>query len=304
MSVQIQNMKQSFFSMSMLAGVLALACAINPARAAGPKKGRAGIGPSFKGPIGLQLYSLRDSFKNDVAGTLAKVRAFGFRNVELAGTYGQAPDRFRSLLASHDLKPIAGHFPYEQYRDDPEAVAREAKALGVKYAGCAWIPHQGEFDDAKCAEAIEVFNRAGRALAKHGVRFFYHVHGYEFQPRGEETLFDRLMRETDPKWVTYEMDIFWVAYPGHDPVKLLQKYGRRWELMHLKDMRKGLATGSLSGSTDVTNDVALGTGKIDLPPLLRAAKKAGVKWYFIEDESPAVEQQLPVSLRYLETVRF
>jgi len=287
-----------------LAGVLALTSAITPAQAAGPRKGRAGLGPSFKGPIGLQLYSLRDSFKTDVPGTLEKVRAFGFRNVELAGTYGMAADQFKTLLASYGLRPVAGHFPYEQCRDNPEAVAQEAKALGMKYAGCAWIPHEGDFDDAECREAIDVFNKAGQVLARHGLRFFYHVHGYEFQPRGDETLFDKMMRETKPKWVTFEMDIFWVAFPGQNPVKLLEKYGRRWQLLHLKDMRKGLATGSLTGSTDVTNDVALGAGQIDLPPLLRAAKKAGVKWYIIEDESPTVEQQLPVSLRYLETVRF
>jgi len=287
-----------------LAGVLALTSAIAPARAGGSEKGRAGLGPSFKGPIGLQLYSLRDLFKNDVPGTLEKVRAMGFRNVELAGTYGMAADQFKSLLTRHGLRPVAGHFPYEQFRNNPEAVARETKALGMKYAGCAWIPHEGDFDDAECREAIDVFNKAGQVLARHGLRFFYHVHGYEFQPRGEETLFDRMMRETKPKWVTFEMDIFWVAFPGQDPVKLLEKYGRRWQLLHLKDMRKGLATGSLTGGTDVTNDVALGAGQIDLPPLLRAAKRAKVKWYVIEDESPAVEQQLPVSLRYLETVRF
>ena len=302
--METAHMKNNFFPPCALVAGLAISFTLASASAAGSEKGRAGIGLSFRGPLGLQLYSLRDSFKNDVPGTLAKVRTFGFRNVELAGTYGMAPDRFKALLAQHNLKPIAGHFPYEQYRDNPEAVAREAKARGIKYAGCAWIPHQGDFDDAECAEAIEVFNKAGRILARHGLRFFYHVHGYEFQPRGGETLFDKLMRETNPKWVAYEMDIFWVAFPGHDPVRLLQKYGRRWELMHLKDMRKGLATGALTGSTDVTNDVALGTGQIDLPPLLRAAKKMGVKWYFIEDESPEVEQQLPVSLQFLETIRF
>lgn len=288
----------------MIAGVLALTSMICLGRAAGADRLRAGVGPSFKGPIGLQLYSLRDSFKNDVPGTLWKVRSFGIRNVELAGTYGMAPDKFKALLASHGLRPIAGHFPYEQLRDNPEQVAQEAKALGLKYVGCAWIPHDGDFDDAECSQAIDVFNRAGRVLAKSTLRFFYHVHGYEFQPRGQETLFDRLMNGTDPKYVTYEMDIFWVVFPAQDPIKLLQKYGQRWELMHLKDMRRGLQTGSLAGGTDVTNDVALGAGQIDLPPLLRAAKKARVKWYFIEDESPSVEEQLPISLRYLETVRF
>jgi len=264
----------------------------------------AGIGPSFKGPLGLQLYSLRDQFKNDVPGSLDKVKALGFRYAELAGTYGMQPREFINALKARGIQGVACHFGYERWRDDAEGAANEAKALGLKYAGCAWIPHQGAFDEKTCREAAAVFNHAGEVLAKHGLKFFYHIHGYEFQPSTQGTLFDLLMQETKPKLVAYEMDIFWVVFPGQDPVKLLQKYGKRWELMHLKDMKKGTPLGSLSGGTDVTNDVALGQGQIDLVPLLKEAKKVGVKWYFIEDESPTVEPQLPVSLRFLEQVKF
>jgi sugar phosphate isomerase/epimerase len=110
------------------------------------------------------------------------------------------------------------------------------------------------------------------------------------------------MTETDPKKVVYEMDIFWTVHPAQDPVALLKKYGKRWELMHLKDMKKGTPTGLLTGSSDVTNDVVLGTGQIDLPSILKAARKAGVKYYFIEDESPTAAAQIPQSLRFLEQV--
>ena len=174
----------------------------------------------------------------------------------------------------------------------------------MKYSGCAWIPHQGAFDEKICREAAAVFNKAGAALAKQGIKFFYHQHGYEFVPCGDGTLMDLLMKETDPKLVSFEMDIFWVQFPGQDPAKWLEKYGKRWELVHLKDMKKGLKTGDQSGGTDVTNDVALGTGQLDLPSILKAAKKVGVKWYFIEDESPTVTEQLPVSLKYLKEVKF
>ena len=264
----------------------------------------AGIGPSFKGPVGLQLYSLRDQFSKDVPGTLDEVKRFGFQYAELAGTYGLSADKFKQELASRGIQPIGAHFAYERYRDDAESVAKEAAALGLKYAGCAWIPHEGAFDEKKCREAIDVFNKAGEVMARHGLKFFYHVHGYEFQPYGNGTLLDLLITETKPKLVSYEMDIFWIVFPGQDPVKLLQKYGHRWELAHLKDMRKGTVTGALTGSTDVKNDAALGAGLMDLPAILKAAKKAGVKWYFIEDESPWSEKQIPQSLQYLEGVRF
>jgi sugar phosphate isomerase/epimerase len=259
---------------------------------------------SFKADVGLQLYSLRDDFKKDVPGTLKKVQSFGIRLVELAGTYDLAPDKFKSLLTAHNLQPVSSHFSYERYRDDPEGVAREAKALGVQYAGCAWITHTDTFDEKECRGAIEVFNRAGAILAKQGLKFFYHTHGYEFQPLGQGTLFDLLMAETKPEHVAYEMDVFWVVHPGQDPVKLLGKYGKRWELMHVKDMKKGVKTGDLTGKSDVTNDVTLGTGQMNWPAILQAAEKAGVKYYFIEDESPTSVQQIPQSLRFLKQVKW
>jgi sugar phosphate isomerase/epimerase len=263
-----------------------------------------GTGPSFKGPIGLQLYSLRDQFKKDVPGTFQVVQKWGVKYAELAGTYGMSPEQFKETLQQHGIKAIAGHSGYEQWRDDPEKAALEAKALGLKYSGCAWIPHQGDFDEKACREAIAVFNKAGAALAKHGIKFFYHVHGYEFQPSKEGTLLDTLIQGTDKKLVSFEMDIFWVVFPNQDPVKLFKKYGKRWELVHLKDMKKGTPTGSLSGGTDVRNDAAIGAGIMPMPKILKAAKKAGVKWYFIEDESPWSVEQIPQSLDYLERVKF
>jgi sugar phosphate isomerase/epimerase len=104
--------------------------------------------------------------------------------------------------------------------------------------------------------------------------------------------------------VYFDMDIFCIVFPGQDPVELLKKYPRRWELMHLKDMKKGTVTGALTGHSDVTNDAALGKGMMDMPAILKAARRAGVKWYFIEDESPWSEGQIPESLRYLEQVNW
>jgi sugar phosphate isomerase/epimerase len=214
------------------------------------------------------------------------------------------PDKFKRELKARGIKPISAHFGFERYRDDAEGVAKEAKDLGLSYTGCAWIPHTGDFDEKTCREAIAVFNHAGEVMAKHGLKFFYHVHGFEFQPYGQGTLLDLLFQETNPKYVNYEMDIFWIVFPGQDPVKLMEKYPARWQLMHLKDMRKGTPTGALTGGTDVKNDAALGQGLMDLPAILREAKKIGVKWYFVEDESPWSEKQVPESLRYLEQVKF
>jgi sugar phosphate isomerase/epimerase len=263
----------------------------------------AGTGASFKGPLGLQLYSLRKAFSQDVPGTLAQVKNYGFEYVETAGTYGMSPEVFTGMLKSNGLKAVSAHFPYDRFKNEPEAVAREAKALGVDYAGTAWITHKPPFNEAAARDAIHVFNRAGEVLAKHGIKFFYHTHGYEFHPYKDGTLFDLLMAETKPEFVHYEMDVFWIVHPGQDPVKLLNKYGNRFELMHVKDMKKGTER-NLSGGSNVNNDVPIGTGEMDWPAILAAAKNAGVKWYFIEDESDEVARQIPQSLYYLKNVKF
>ena len=288
------------FVLSLLA-LLALICSANPGS---PALEKTNLAQNFKERIGLQLYSLRDQFAKDVPKTLDQVRSFGIKYVETHSTYGLTPEKFRAELDSRGLKAVAGHFSYERCRDDVEGVAREAKILGEQYVGCAWIPHKDPFDEKACREAIMVFNRAGEALAKHRLKFFYHTHGYEFLPYGKGTFFDLMMAETKPQFVHYEMDVFWIVHPGQDPVKLLEKYGSRFELMHIKDMKRGTPTGLFTGHADVTSNVTLGAGTLDWPGIFKAARKAGVKWYFIEDESPASVQQIPQSLSYLEKLKF
>jgi sugar phosphate isomerase/epimerase len=239
----------------------------------------------------------------NIPGTLDEVRSWGIKYVELAGTYKLAPAQFKTELDKHGLVAVSGHFPFDKFRDDPEGVLKEADTLGLKYVGCAWIPHQGAFDEAVCRQVAAVFNRAGALAAQHHMTFFYHTHGYEFQPFENGTLFDLLVRETNPEQVKFEMDIFWVAHAGQDPAQLLEKYPTRWALLHLKDMKKGTPTGLLTGSSPVSNDVVFGTGQLDLPAIFRAAARAGVKYYFIEDESDDAAQQIPQSLRYLRDAR-
>lgn len=262
---------------------------------------------SFKGTAGLQLYSLRDAFKTDVPGTLDRVKALGFTEVETAGTYGLPPEKFRDMLKERGLTAVSGHFQYEALTKDIEAVIRDAKTLGLKYVACPWIPHEiGSFGEADVHRAARDFNQWGEALKAAGITFAYHPHGYEFRPVAEgasETFFDILVRETKPEFVTFEMDVFWVVHPGQDPAKLLTKYPNRWTLMHLKDIRKGARTGVYTGKAPLTDDVPLGTGQVDWPAVLRAAAGAGVKHYFIEDESPTVSEQIPQSLKYLETLK-
>jgi sugar phosphate isomerase/epimerase len=260
---------------------------------------------SFMHQVGLQLYSLRAQFKqNGVPATLDQVKNFGITEVELAGTYDMKPADFLAELKKRNLKPISEHFPYKRLKTDLDNVVQEAKALELQFAGCAWIDHKGDFTEEACRDAIATFNKAGAALAKEGIKCFYHTHGYEFQPYHGGTLFDMLVKGTDVKNVGFQMDVMWVVFPGQDPVKLLEKYPDRWVSMHLKDLKKGVATGSLAGKTDVSNDVTIGSGQMDWPAILQAAQKTAIKYYFIEDESPTSVEQIPNSLKFLKTVKW
>ena len=262
----------------------------------------------FKGPLGLQLYSLRDSFKADVPGSLDQVKAFGFTAVETASTYSVGAEKLKAMLDERGLKPVSGHFQYGPLQKDLAAAVKEAQALGLKFAVCPWIPHEeAGFSEADVKRAAADFNAWGAAFKAVGITFAYHPHGYEFRPTAEgstETLFDVMMRETKPEFVSFEMDVFWVTHPGQDPVKLLAKYPQRWALMHLKDIRKGASIGSYTGHAPLTDDVPLGTGQVNWPAVLKEAAAVGVKYYFIEDESPTVLEALPVTTRYLQTVKF
>ena len=99
--------------------------------------------------------------------------------------------------------------------------------------------------------------RAGKVLKENGVTFCYHAHGYEFWPHEKGTLLDYIITNTNPEYVSFEMDVMWIQFGGGDPVKLLKKYGDRWKLMHLKDMKKGVKK-DLTGLTSPENDVPLG----------------------------------------------
>ena len=250
--------------------------------------------------IGLQLYSLRNQFKTDVPGTLATIKQWGIHEIEGGGTYGLPMEEFKKLLAQNDLKMVSIGADFNVLATDPQKAIDEAKAFGAQYIMCAWVPHNGDdftFDDIKKAAAV--FNAAGKKITEAGIMFVYHPHGYEFRPYDGGTLFDYLVKNTNPKYVNFEMDVFWVKHPGQDPVALLQKYPSRFKLLHLKDRRPGTENNQTGRADDETN-VVLGQGDVGIAEVMKEAKKMGIKHYFIEDESPTPVEQIPQSIEYLK----
>ena len=258
--------------------------------------------PLYTAPLGVQAFSFRKSFPNSVEKTLDTIKMMGFTELE-GGGGRMAPEEFKKLCDERGISIPSSGAGFEQLQSSPDSIAMRAKAYGSKYVMCAWVPHKkGAFnlDDAK--KAVEVFNSAGKVLKEQGLTLCYHAHGYEFQPYNNGTLLDYIIENTNPEYVSFEMDIMWIYFGGGDPAGLLNKYGSRWKLMHLKDLRKGTPR-DLTGGTAEENDVPLGTGELDIPGILKAAKKAGIAHYFIEDESPSVIQQIPESIKYLRSLK-
>jgi sugar phosphate isomerase/epimerase len=257
----------------------------------------------FSGSVGLQLYSLRGEAEKDLPGTLAAAAKFGFQEVEVSALYGRSAAEFRRLLDSAGLKATSMMAEYPRLGKEIDAVAADAHALGAEYVVCGSIPHKKGFTVEDCDRAIGEFQLWGEKLATAGLRYCYHAHGFEFGKSSDGTLFDTLVKRTDPKSVNFEMDIFWIVFAFQDPAKLLREYPGRFPLMHLKDMRKDTVRGGSPGDVREEASVPLGAGILDIPAVLRAAGKAGVRHYYIEDEAVDAERQIPISLRYLESVR-
>jgi sugar phosphate isomerase/epimerase len=259
--------------------------------------------PLFPQAPGVQTYTYRNSMKVNVAATLDTIKSLGVTEVESStNPNGMTPEAFRKLLDERQMKCPSVGAGYDELVKDPSEIARKAKIVGASYVMNSWIPHKGEFnlDDAK--KAVSDFNKAGKVLKDSGLTFCYHTHGYEFIPYENGTLFDYMVKNTDPRYVSYELDIMWAFHGGADPAKLLLKYPDRWKLMHLKDLRKGVK-GDHTGGTSTENDVALGTGQLNIPEILKAAKKVGIKHYFIEDESSRIREQVPQTIAYLKGLK-
>ncbi len=248
---------------------------------------------------GVVSYTFRNQFAEDVPGTLDLIKDMGFSNIEFSSLFGKTATQLREMLDKRGLICTSYGVGYNDLLSNPDQVIEDANILGAKHVRVAWIPHDSPFTIEDAKKAVSDFNRAGRILKEEGLYFSYHNHGYEFRPYQGGTLFDYIVKNTDPEYVSFEIDLLWVAHPGYDPVDLLNTYPDRFRLMHLKDLKKGVE-GDYSGSAPTEWDVRLGTGQVDIPAVLKAAQHTNIEYFYIEDESPDVIERVPEALKYLK----
>lgn len=260
--------------------------------------------PLFPQTPGMVSYTYRNSFAKNVAATLDTLKTMGITDMEFSNLFGKKAAEIRKMLDDRGMVCTSFGVGYPDLTTKTREVGANAKALGAKFVRVAYIPHTAPFTLEMAQKAVEDFNTAGKILKdEFGLTFCYHNHGYEFYAHENGTLMDFIIQKTNPKYVSFEIDILWTFFPGADPAALIGKYPKRFKLLHLKDLRKGVV-GNLSGGTAVENDVALGTGQLDIPSILKAARKAGIKHYYIEDESPSYTKQVPQTIAYLKILKY
>lgn len=246
--------------------------------------------------IGVQLYTVRRELEKDFEGTLARVAALGYREVEFAGYFNRPAKEVRTLLDRHRLTSPAAHIQLAALRGSLQEMIDAAGRIGHKYLLVAYLPAEERRSPDDYRRHADLFNSAGERLKRAGLQFAYHNHDFEFAPSGGVVPYDLLLERTDPRLVKMEMDLYWTVKGGASPLKYFEKHPGRFHLLHVKDM----------DSTPRRYFTEVGRGVIDFKAIFAGAGRAGVRHYFVEqDETPGSPfDSLKLSIDYLKRLEF
>lgn len=260
-------------------------------------------------PLGVQLFTVRKEAEQNLPHVLEQIRRIGYQEVETyAGIYTFSADALRHMIVDAGLRVPSGHFNY----DDLETRFEYATELGLEWMVCSMIPPTMWGSFAGFHAAAKQFNAWGKLAKERGMRFAFHNHDYEFRPlpsQGlsaagtgvtEKTGYDVLMQETDPELVFFEVDVYWAAQGGHDPVTLMRLLGNRLKMLHLKDRAAGFPI-TYDMDADSGHFEPVGKGALDWKAILAEGERLGVEHYFVEQDQskgPAIDA-VRASYQYL-----
>lgn len=254
--------------------------------------------------IGCQLYTLRMVLPKSPLETLKALEGLGYREVEAVGG---GLDAIWDSLKQTKLKPVSVHLDTALFLTkvaDLPAALDSMKAKGFQYVVCPYVPPGEQRSVENMKKLGASLNKAGEQAKKLGMTLCYHNHAFEFAPQGNTTILDSLMAETDKKLVQLELDIMWSQVAGVPPAELVAKYAGRVPLMHLKNVAQVEKRYDERVPREAFKEV--GNGVIDIPAVLKAAQKAGVKHFFVEqDQTPGDPlASLKLSVEYLKGLNF
>lgn len=263
----------------------------------------------FRKNIGIQLYTLRDQLKADVAGTIKAVAEAGYRQVE---PYGFPDANALAMIREARANGMAAHsthFAWESVTDPAKkdappfaGILDQAKESGLSHLVVPYVHahNRKTADDYK--RLAERCNVAAAAARKAGIQLSYHNHNFEFQPLdGGKSGFDVFVGMFSPEMM-FEIDVFWVKAGGVDPAGLIRKLKGRVSQLHLKDLKKGTEVPNFG---ELPNDAfkELGNGMIPMEPIIGAAGVAGVAHCHVEqDQSPDPLASIRQSVKYLRSL--
>jgi len=228
--------------------------------------------------LGVQLYTVRSEMAKDVEGTLARVGALGYREVEFAGYYGRTPAQIKAALAAAGLTAPSSHIGLDLFASDKVArTLADAAAMGHQWVVLPWLSdaQRGtKADDWK--KLAEILNKLGHGAQQAGLSFAYHNHDFEFKPVEGQVPLELLIANTDPAFVKYELDVYWTVKAGVDPLALFERHRGRIAMLHLKDATAAPARAMAS----------VGAGTIDWRTVLARGIDRGVSHAFVEHDNP------------------
>ena len=246
--------------------------------------------------VGLQLYTVRKEMLEDNIGTLKKIASLGYKEIESAGSekgsyYGFEPAEMKKICTDLGMTLRSGHVHYD---NNWQKTIDDAADSGQEYLIISVLPANGQTVD-NYKRVAEIFNKAGEACKKSNIILGYHNHDSEFEKDNGKVLYDVLLENTNPYFVKMEMDIGWVIVTGNDPLAYFAKYPGRFPLWHLKDM-----------DLKEKHSVEFGKGDLDIKKMLENSNKAGMKYFFVEQEeyTGTAFECLEYNMKYLNNLKY
>ena len=257
--------------------------------------------------IGMQLYTVRAEMAKDFDGTLARVAALGFREVEFAGYFDRTPQQVRAALDRNGLTSPSTHVDLASIGTRLPQIIEASRTIGHKYIVMPWLDDATRVQPDIWQRVSDTLNRAGETARAAGIQMGYHNHHFEFvpMPSGKMPL-DLLLERCDPKLVAFELDLAWISAAGQDPLAYFAKYPGRFPMVHVKGLKKKPAQGASTPIDQVLPDIAdVGGDTIDWARIFARSEQAGIAHYYVEHDVPtSAFDSLKTSISYLQTLRF
>ena len=276
--------------------------------AAGAGSAWAADAPRIANP-GVQLYTVRDELQRDFRGTLTRIAALGYREVEFAGYFDESPPAIRTLLDGLGLIAPSAHVDDRLLGPDGQRIIDAALALGHRYLVFPWVDETQWRDLDGWKRRAEGFNRAGELCRRAGLQFCYHNHHFEFANIKGQRPYDLLLANCDAALVQMELDLCWAVAARQDPLQLLKAHPGRFPLVHLKQLKSlpplnGGDVLSLKMDDAFARMTEVGPGAVDFAGLLADPASRGIQHFFVEHDQPAQAlASIATSLRWLRTLK-